>query len=91
MLYDVKQLDVHGVALRLSAVWAHLWRLHLDDKLDSIDVQAARSHICGHQDVEFGVPERLESCLHREGHLPHMFALTASKPSIPAVQRNAEA
>ena len=43
----------------------YLWRLHLNDQLNAIDVQAASSYIRGHQDVKLAVPERLEGCLHR--------------------------
>ena len=38
----------------------HLGRLGLHDQLNAVDVQAARGHVGGHQDVEARLPERLQ-------------------------------
>ena len=35
----------------------HLGRLGLHDQLNAVDVQAARGHVGGHQDVEARLPE----------------------------------
>ena len=51
----------------------HLWWLHLDDQLNSIDIQATSSNICGHQNVKLPLPEGLQGCLQTQEHSQQAF------------------